>query len=115
MNITVDGVRPVATSLAPAVGALVRGSRIAGTIRFRDDSWATAYLLGSAEGVVIGPVVTSSVWVGRDGARTFQWDVVDGVGNLTRVYRTVTVDNTGPTLRVTKAPRTGPRSRARSK
>jgi hypothetical protein len=104
-DITVDGARPVVTALSPAGGALVRGSRVTSTIRFRDDSGASAYLLGGTDGHVIGPVVTSSVWTGRDGRRTLQWDVIDSVGNLTRVYRIVTVDNTAPTLKMTKAPK----------
>ena len=49
----------------------------------------------------------ASAPAGSDGRHTVTWEVCDGVGNVRRLTRTVTVDNTKPTLRITSGPGDG--------
>jgi len=45
------------------------------------------------------------VTAGKDGIKTLTWIAIDKLGNYATVKRTVIVDNTAPSLTVTKAPK----------
>jgi hypothetical protein len=46
---------------------------------------------------------------GADGRRTLTWRVYDRLGNPSTTTRYIIVDNTRPTLKITKAPKSGSR------
>lgn len=54
---------------------------------------------------------TVAASAGPAGFRTLTWYVTDRLGNSSRMNRTVVVDNTRPTLKITKAPKKGAKVR----
>jgi hypothetical protein len=102
--LTVDATNPVVSSVTPANGALVRGSRVHSSLRASDASGINWAELTGAERVLKAPYA-ASLPAGKDGTRTLTWQVQDTVGNITVVRRTVTVDNTKAKLAFAKAPK----------
>lgn len=100
--ITIDNTGPTLSAPTPAQGALVRGSTIRTTVKASDPN-GIGYL--NVAGLRSNPGTTQFVPAGRDGKRTFTWHAFDRLGNLTEVTRTVTVDNTAPTVTLAKAPK----------
>jgi hypothetical protein len=106
VNIEVDAVRPTVTWLSPANGALIRGNSITSRIRVDDDRPLLPIAsLNGVNGATAEQVVTGTTFAGNDGKRDLIWVAEDGVGNAVTARRTVIVDNTRPTLKVTKAPK----------
>jgi hypothetical protein len=100
--VRVDTTGPTITSVTPAPGTFVRGTYYHSTVKASDPSgigWTT--LNG------YGVDTTSVVPVGKDGTRVWTWVVYDSFGNPSTFKRTVTVDNTKPSLKVTSAPANG--------
>lgn len=93
----VDATGPSVTSVSPANGTRVRGSRLYSSLQASDESGVYKAELAGAEAVLKAPYA-ASVPAGKDGTRTLTWHVQDTVGNITVVERTVTVDNTGPVV-----------------
>lgn len=103
-KVVLDNAGPVITSITPGNRALVRGGTFRSTVQAHDGSGIRdAYLYG-AYSVDRSPY-TVDASAGRDGLRTVTWIVTDRLGNATRMSRTVVVDNTRPTLKITKAPK----------
>ncbi|MEV4277736.1 Ig-like domain-containing protein [Actinoplanes xinjiangensis] len=97
---------PVISSITPAHGALVRGS-VRTTVKAGDPSGIRfAYTTGGIATGTSSPY-TFVIKPKAQGPFTFQWIVVDGLGNRTVASRTVVNDTVRPTLRVTKAPKKG--------
>lgn len=96
-SLTVDAAGPSVTSVAPANGTRVRGSRISSSLQATDASGVYMAELIGAVPLVQAPYA-ASVPAGKDGAHTLIWHVQDTAGNITEVRRTVTVDNTGPAV-----------------
>ncbi|MEU8240642.1 Ig-like domain-containing protein [Actinoplanes missouriensis] len=102
-KVLVDATKPTVLSVVPANGKLVRGSKITTTVRATDVSGVWADIDGRYDE---NPApFTATISAGRDGKRTLTWVVQDGVQNVTRVSRTVIVDNTKASLTVTRAPK----------
>ncbi|MFF5082068.1 Ig-like domain-containing protein [Actinoplanes sp. NPDC000266] len=105
-TLIVDGTGPAITSVTPAAGALIRGSRITGTVRATDpagimDAQVNGYMANAAGAV--------SVPAGADGRKTLTWTVHDNLYNATKFVRYVVVDNTRPSLKITSGPKSGAR------
>jgi Bacterial Ig domain len=99
--IAVDNTGPTIVSATPANGALLRGSRISGTIKATDPSGVTIALLNHYD-------APNFAGVDPGGHRRQAHDhlvAADGVGNSRYLTRTVTVDNTRPTLKITSGPK----------
>ncbi len=106
-TVSIDKAGPVG-SVSPGDRALVRGSRFTTSVRASDPAGIGWSRLAGADGATLsGSYTTAKVKAGKDGLRTVTWVVTDKVGNETKLTRVVTVDNTAPTLKVTKAPRNG--------
>ncbi|WP_433372148.1 Ig-like domain-containing protein [Actinoplanes sp. CA-142083] len=105
--VNIDNKPPALGSITPAHHALIRGSRFTTTIRVSDPNGLAYSNLQGADyrNVEPGKFTTVSLASGRDGTRRFTWLVIDRLGNYTTYSRDVIVDNTLPTLRLTKAPR----------
>jgi len=104
VTVRVDTTGPTITSVTPAPGAFVRGTYYHSTVKASDPSgigWMTL------NGWGIDAASNSVVSVGKDGTRVWTWVVYDSFGNPSTVKRTVTVDNTKPSLKVTSAPKNG--------
>ncbi|KUL26333.1 Ig-like domain-containing protein [Actinoplanes awajinensis] len=103
----VDPAGPTITSLTPANGALVRGATIYATIRATDpDGVAFPEVNGCYCSGVPDKLFVDA---GADGRKTLVFRVYDKLFNATTVTRTVTVDNTRPTLAIIAAPKSGAR------
>ena len=104
VTVRVDATGPTITSVTPAPGAFVRGTYYHSTVKASDPSgigW------GTLNGYGIDTTSNSVVPVGKDGTRVWTWIIYDSFGNPSTVKRTVTVDNTKPSLKVTSAPKSG--------
>jgi hypothetical protein len=104
VTVRVDATGPTITSLSPMPGAFVRGTYYHSTVKASDPSgigWMTL------NGAGIDATPNSAVAVGKDGTRVWTWVVYDSFGNPSTARRTVTVDNTKPSLKVTSAPNSG--------
>jgi hypothetical protein len=106
-SLVVDVAGPTVTWVTPANNALVRGSRITSTIRATDPAGVSGAGLDQVVWVDGPDNLTATVNAGTDGRRTLSWEVYDTVYNKTTVTRTVTVDNTRPVMKLTKAPKSG--------
>jgi hypothetical protein len=105
-SIVIDNTGPAVTSLTPGNRALVRGGQFRTTVKGSDPSGIReAYLLGAHS--VAKPPFTVLASAGRDGLRTLTWTLTDRLGNRSTAKRVVIVDNTGPKVTITKAPRNG--------
>lgn len=102
----IDNKPPALGSLSPASNALVRGGTFTTTIKVTDPHGVAYSNLQDADWVNAEPgsFTTATLKSGPDGLRRFTWLVVDRLGNYTTYTRQVIVDNTRPTLRITKAP-----------
>jgi hypothetical protein len=113
-KVVLDNAGPVITSITPGSRALVRGETFRSTVQAHDGSGIRdAYLYG-AYSVDRSPY-TADASAGRDGLRTVTWIVTDRLGNAARMSRTVVVDTTRPTLKITKAPKNAAKVRGRVK
>ncbi|BBH67744.1 hypothetical protein ACTI_44290 [Actinoplanes sp. OR16] len=99
-KVGIDKTGPKLT-VAPGHNALIRGS-----------SYVTSLKASDAHGVAVTNLAGrsgSASWVrmssGKDGAKKITWVAVDKLGNAASASRTVIVDNTAPTLSITKAPK----------
>ncbi len=107
-SVVVDNTGPAVTSITPAERAVVRGTEIWSTVRGADPSGIReAYLLEAYSRDK--PPFTVVASAGRDGPRTLTWMLTDRLGNRSTARRVVVVDNTGPKVKITKAPRHGAR------
>lgn len=105
-TVVLDNTGPVITTITPGHRALVRGGTFRTTVYANDGSGIRDAYLHNAYSVSRAPyTVTASA--GRDGLRTLTWYVTDRLGNTSRMSRTVIVDNTRPTLKITKVPKNG--------
>lgn len=105
-NVVIDNAGPTITSITPANRALVRGGQVWSTVAAADPSGIRQAYLHDNYDVDRAPyrVLAST---GGDGARTLTWTVTDRLGNSTTARRVILVDNTRPTVKVTKAPKNG--------
>ncbi|MEV6596947.1 Ig-like domain-containing protein [Actinoplanes sp. NPDC051346] len=103
LPIVIDADSPRVTSITPANLALVRGSRITSTVQATDATSIDWVSLAGAIADRTAPY-TSSIPAGPDGKKTLTWHLADLWGNTTTAHRVVIVDNTKPTLKVTKGP-----------
>lgn len=103
----VDASAPVVTSMSPASGALVRGSRINSSISATDLVGVAYATLDGSPGSDLYAPWASSTPAGKDGRHAVKWYVVDLFGHTATFTRYVTVDNTKPGLKLTKAPKNG--------
>ncbi|MEU4217161.1 Ig-like domain-containing protein [Actinoplanes sp. NPDC026623] len=102
---TVDDTGPTAT-ITPGNRALVRGTRFTTTVKASDPSGiARSYLAGADGAGTTGSYTNATLKAGKDGTRTITWVLLDTLGNQTTATRTVIIDNTTPTLTITKAPK----------
>jgi hypothetical protein len=104
VTVRVDATGPTITSVTPTPGAFVRGTYYHSTVKASDPSgigW------GTLNGYGIDTTSNTVVPVGKDGTRVWTWIVYDSFGNPSTVKRTVTVDDTKPSLKVTSAPKSG--------
>ncbi|PRX16453.1 hypothetical protein CLV67_11934 [Actinoplanes italicus] len=109
-KVVLDNTGPAITGIAPGHRALVRGKTIRTTVYANDGSGIRDAYLHGAYSVSKGPY-TINASAGPDGLRTLTWAVTDRLGNTSRMSRTVVVDNTRPTLKLTKAPKNGAKVR----
>jgi hypothetical protein len=87
--------------VAPGPNALIRGTSYVTSLKASDaHGVAVANLKGNS-----GSVTSVRLSSGKDGAKTITWVAVDQLGNSASATRTVIVDNTAPTFKVTKAPK----------
>jgi Bacterial Ig domain len=103
-GIPIDNTAPTVAWNTPAARALVRGRQISSTIAASDPSGIRQATLTGGRQIPGNPYGATLV-AGKDGTKTLTWTVLDREGNPAVVSRTVTVDNTRPSLRVTKAPK----------
>jgi Big-like domain-containing protein len=104
VTVRIDATGPTITSLSPAPGAFVRGTYYHSYVKASDPSgigWMTL------NGAGIDTTPNSAVAVGKDGTRVWTWVVYDSFGNPSTARRTITVDNTKPSLKLTSAPKSG--------
>ncbi|MET0424439.1 MAG: S8 family serine peptidase [Actinoplanes sp.] len=110
LNVGADTVAPKLTGVSPAQGAKVRGTvtvKVAGV----SDAWTGIRGVDLyADGVWkafdrFAPFELKYNSAGRNGAVVLRVRVQDKAGNMTNYSRTVTADNTAPTVKVTKAPK----------
>ncbi|MEU4217705.1 Ig-like domain-containing protein [Actinoplanes sp. NPDC026623] len=106
-SLVVDVTGPKITSVTPANGALVRGSRITSTVRATDPAGVNGANLNNGPWVSNPKNLTTATSAGADGRKTLTWRVFDALYNESTVTRTVIVDNTRPVLKLTKAPKSG--------
>jgi hypothetical protein len=103
----VDSTGPVVKT-TPNNGILVRGKRFTTTVKAEDPAGIGRSYLTGPDGVGRPDSYTiAEVPTGKDGSRTVTWVVLDKLGNQTTTWRTVTVDNTAPTVAFRKAPKNG--------
>lgn len=103
--VSIDNTGPVGR-ISPGHRALVRGSSFATSIKGSDPAGIAWSTLGGEDGAALpGFYSTARVWAGRDGLRTVRWTLMDRLANGNDVTRVVIIDNTAPTLKVTKAPK----------
>ncbi|BEL05700.1 hypothetical protein Q0Z83_038910 [Actinoplanes sichuanensis] len=94
----------------PDNGILVRGTHFTTTVEATDPAGiGRSYLTGPDGQGRPDSYTTADVPTGKDGNRTVTWIVLDKLGNQTTARRTVTVDNTAPTVAFRKAPANGAR------
>ncbi|SNY03729.1 Ig-like domain-containing protein [Paractinoplanes atraurantiacus] len=105
-SLIVDGTGPAISSVTPAAGALVRGSRITSTVRATDPA---GILDAQVNGYMANAARTVAVPAGADGRKALTWIVHDNLYNETRFVRYVVVDNTRPSLKITSGPKSGAR------
>ncbi|GAA2846117.1 hypothetical protein GCM10010443_04660 [Actinoplanes cyaneus] len=98
--VNIDKTAPTMT-IAPGHNALVRGTSYVTSLKAADPHGVAVTNLAGRSGSVTSVRLSS----GKDGAKTITWTAVDRLGNTASARRTVIVDNTAPTLKVTKAPR----------
>jgi hypothetical protein len=104
-KVNVDNVAPT-LSITPANNALVRGGTFTTTAKATDPR-GIGYLdvTGADDAHPTGYITTRFVLKsGKDGTRSYAWLAYDKLGNQVTVRRTVIVDNTAPSLSITKAP-----------
>jgi predicted secreted protein len=103
-NVIVDNTAPRITSVTPANGKLIRGRKLTSAVTATDESGLWMTQLAGADVDAVAPY-RSTIAAGRDGKKTLTWTVTDRAGNRSVARRVVTVDNTKPKLKVTKAPK----------
>ncbi len=112
LPVTDDHVPPATAFLSPGGNALVRGTVTVAARATDDIGIAKVQLL--AGGVVVGtdrvaPYSFSWRTGGRGGAVTLGLRAYDRGGNVTSATRRITVDNWGPSVRITSGPASGTR------
>ncbi|GLW30038.1 Ig-like domain-containing protein [Actinoplanes regularis] len=107
--VTVDNDRPVVT-VTPA-GTYLRGTFTAGVTNVQDTTGLT-YLASHLDNWQVGAHTRQQPWTVQvnsravaDGRHTLAWDAMDKAGNMTTVRRVVYIDNTAPSVKITKAPK----------
>ena len=88
-------------SVAPSHNSLIRGTSYVTSVWATDGNGVAATHLQGAG----GSATSVRLPAGADGAKTITWVAVDRLGNSATATRTVIVDNTAPTVKVTKAPK----------
>ncbi|MFF0379570.1 Ig-like domain-containing protein [Actinoplanes missouriensis] len=106
-KVTVDATGPAVSWISPKSGALLRGSTVTTAIRAVDAHAGTtkALLHNNASGYHTCKPICSTKALLSEGKQDLVWSVYDQFGNVTVVRRPVIVDNTKPSLKVTKAPK----------
>ncbi|MEU4218174.1 Ig-like domain-containing protein [Actinoplanes sp. NPDC026623] len=99
------------SSRSPRAGTYLRGTLTAGVTNVRDTTGLT-YLAAYLDDWQPGAHTGKQPWAVRlnsreteDGKHTLTWDAMDTAGNITTVRRAVYIDNTAPSVRLTKAPK----------
>jgi hypothetical protein len=88
-------------AIAPGHRALIRGTSYVTSVKAADPRGVAVTNLAGRT----GSATSVRLPAGKDGAKTITWVAVDRLGNSATASRTVTVDNTVPALKVTKAPK----------
>ncbi|MET8152864.1 Ig-like domain-containing protein [Actinoplanes sp. NPDC049668] len=101
--VTIDRAGPLVTSLTPAQNALVRGSYFVTDTKVKESSGIAFQELVGLPSIVNAPG-GMAIFPKKDGPLKFTWHYVDKVGNESFTSRTVIVDRTKPSLKLTKAP-----------
>lgn len=103
VDVKVDATAPAVTVLTP--GTYVRQRGIVSRARV-SDAGGVAYVVmrGGSKARVVNGAFESRISL-AEGKRELVWEAVDTNGNMRVVRRTVIVDATAPTLKVTKAPK----------
>lgn len=101
--VTIDRVGPVVTSLTPAQNALVRGKYFVVDVKVRNPS-EVAYTEVVDRPIIANALGGLAIYPSKDGPLKFTWRLVDQLGNETFASRTVIVDRTKPSLKLTRAP-----------
>ncbi|MBO3740761.1 Ig-like domain-containing protein [Actinoplanes flavus] len=109
-DFVVDTTGPQAAFVSPQAGSLLRGDRIWSTVQVADPagifgSFAGGYTSSAPPVTETSGKIVAYRQVGADGRYTLTWRLSDRLGNHSSISRTVTVDNTRPSLKVTKAPK----------
>jgi len=106
-TVIVDATGPSITSISPANAALVHGPQITSSVRANDPAGIADAVLNNTYGANDPRRLSVSIPAGADGPKTLTWKVHDQLYNESTVTRYVIVDNTKPTLNITKAPKNG--------
>ncbi|GIM83073.1 hypothetical protein Aco04nite_84800 [Winogradskya consettensis] len=99
-KVNIDKAGPTMT-VAPSQNKLIRGTTYVTSVKASDAHGVAVTNLKSKSGSVTSVRVSS----GKDGVKAITWVGVDKLGNSASVTRTLIVDNTAPTVKVTKAPK----------
>ncbi|GLW32055.1 hypothetical protein Areg01_49940 [Actinoplanes regularis] len=101
--VVIDPVGPVVTSITPGDRALVRGSYFVTNVKVTNpDDLEYSELVGLPS--IANAPAGLAIYPAKDGPLSFTWRLIDPLGNETFASRTVIVDRTRPTLKLTKAP-----------
>ncbi|MEU4155870.1 Ig-like domain-containing protein [Actinoplanes sp. NPDC026670] len=98
--VNIDKTGPT-TSITPGHRALIRGTSYVTSVKAADPRGVAVTNLAGRT----GSVTSVRVAAGKDGVKTITWVAVDRLGNSSSATRTVIVDNTAPTFKVTRAPK----------
>ncbi|WP_436524534.1 Ig-like domain-containing protein [Actinoplanes sp. HUAS TT8] len=110
--VTVDADGPTVTSITPGSNALVRGKYVTSVLSATDISGIQFAFPVNGETISgYRAPYTGRFPLGKDGKFTLEWSATDLWMHTTFVRRTVIVDNTRPTLKITSGPRSGAKVR----
>ncbi len=101
--VVIDPVAPVVTAITPGDRALVHGQYFVTNVKVADPADLYYSELVGLPSIIYGGGGIA-VYPTKDGPLTVTWRLADRLGNESFASRTVVVDNTRPTLKLTKAP-----------
>ncbi|BAL85580.1 hypothetical protein AMIS_3600 [Actinoplanes missouriensis 431] len=95
---TIDTQAPTLVSHTPGANARVRGTTLRASLRLSDPSGTGWVMTEEGYGPIGDDPYTATFPLYADGKQTLGWVVSDIWGNRRKVYQTVVVDNTGPSV-----------------